>query len=294
MAKWWVSEGLNSLLSEVNARWPKRSKASDGSIGDTAHSARASDHNPRANGEVCARDFTANGIDANWFAEYLRSRSLNGDKRIKYIIWNRRIFNPSVSKEWRKYTGSNAHTHHVHVSVVPGCGKSPGWGLVTSNPITSSSGKVITPASNSGIIARRPDILPVIKRGVRNPWVGLLQRCLEIHVDEQFGTDTQKSVTNWQYSQKIPNHGIVDQLTWASLLTKGGIIQKGDEGQYVALLQNFCGFRPGSGLDEDFGNATELRFKGIQKWAGIDQDGRCGNDGRKALAGLIKPLTTST
>jgi hypothetical protein len=37
---------------------------------------------------------------------------------VKYIISNRRIFNPSVSLAWRTYTGSNPHDHHMHVSIL--------------------------------------------------------------------------------------------------------------------------------------------------------------------------------
>lgn len=38
------------------------------------------------------------------------------DRNIKYIIWNRKIWNPSISNEWRDYNGENPHTSHVHVS----------------------------------------------------------------------------------------------------------------------------------------------------------------------------------
>lgn len=38
------------------------------------------------------------------------------ERNIKYIIWNRKIWNPSVSNEWRDYNGENPHTSHVHVS----------------------------------------------------------------------------------------------------------------------------------------------------------------------------------
>jgi hypothetical protein len=69
-------------------------------------------------GVVSALDLThdpKNGFDSYAFAEHLRRTK---DPRIKYVISNRRIFS-SVTRpwEWRKYTGSNGHTSHVHVSV---------------------------------------------------------------------------------------------------------------------------------------------------------------------------------
>jgi hypothetical protein len=118
--------GGEGLLGEVNARAPNRSKASDGSIGDAAHARTRSDHNPcGCCGVVCARDFThdpGGGFDADAFAEWLRGRVLAGEEpRLRYVIWNRRIFSGLGQKAapgiWRPYEGTNPHTHHVHVSV---------------------------------------------------------------------------------------------------------------------------------------------------------------------------------
>ena len=124
--RWRVAVSLNTLLGQVNAMAPGRSKASDGSIGDPAHQSRNSDHNPwivdGGVGVVTARDFThdpAHGCDANQIAEKIRA---SRDPRVKYIIWNRRIASSSpiggvAAWEWRRYTGANGHTHHVHLSV---------------------------------------------------------------------------------------------------------------------------------------------------------------------------------
>lgn len=115
---WRVAKSLDKLLAQINEKFPNRSKVSDGSIGDAAHSARESDHNPLPNGVVCARDYThdpAHGFDSYAFADELR---LARDPRVKYIISNRRISNPDIQGgAWRTYTGSNPHDHHVHVSV---------------------------------------------------------------------------------------------------------------------------------------------------------------------------------
>ena len=45
-AAWIVAPSLDALLAQLNALAPGRSRASDGSIGDAAHAARTSNHNP--------------------------------------------------------------------------------------------------------------------------------------------------------------------------------------------------------------------------------------------------------
>jgi hypothetical protein len=119
---WRIAPALETLRAEINRAAPDRSKVSDGGIGDVAHSARVSDHNPcKCCGTVCARDFTndpAGGLDAEALARWLVERL---DPRVKYVIWNRRIASgvkqahpPGV---WRRYTGADPHTGHLHLSV---------------------------------------------------------------------------------------------------------------------------------------------------------------------------------
>ena len=71
---------------------PGRNKASDGTIGDAAHQATSSDHNPRlirglgATPVVTAADIThdpARGADMAAVTEELR---VSQDSRIKYVI----------------------------------------------------------------------------------------------------------------------------------------------------------------------------------------------------------------
>jgi hypothetical protein len=126
---WRVAQCLLTLRNQINQRAPNRNKASDGTIGDRRHcsgSPRASDHCAwiidGAHGVVSAMDIThdpAHGCDANALAEAIRDAR---DPRVKYIIWNRRIANSSPiggqpAWAWRNYTGSNGHTHHIHISV---------------------------------------------------------------------------------------------------------------------------------------------------------------------------------
>ena len=118
-----------SALAEATAVFPGRSTASDGCCGDLAHQARVSDHNPYtgayapARGYALAFDLThdpAHGCDAHAWADALRERCRVGtEKRVKYIISNRRIASVIGDWVWRPYTGSNPHDHHAHVSIEP-------------------------------------------------------------------------------------------------------------------------------------------------------------------------------
>ncbi len=119
---WRVAKSLLVLRGQVSFRWPLRSKISDGTIGDPAHSSRVSDHNPNEAGVVCALDITndpVHGPDARKLADLLKAKK---DKRIKYIISARRIaasypVGAFPAWAWRDYHGINAHEHHVHISV---------------------------------------------------------------------------------------------------------------------------------------------------------------------------------
>jgi hypothetical protein len=124
MATWKVALALGVLLDEINQHSPTRSKASDGGIGDARHGARKSDHNPCECCQiVCARDFTHDPprFDSYAFADWLRTRVLAHETRVKYVISNGRIYSGQGQHHapgmWRPYTGSNKHSHHVHVSV---------------------------------------------------------------------------------------------------------------------------------------------------------------------------------
>lgn len=122
---WRVARTLETLRGEIDKAAPRRNKASDGSIGDAAHSSRTSDHNPNGAGVVRARDFThdpAGGLDCFALASHLvgllgKHPGLRGGA---YIIWQGRIISTDrLGEGWRKYTGSNPHNHHLHLS----CGR---------------------------------------------------------------------------------------------------------------------------------------------------------------------------
>ena len=119
---WRPARSLIRLRDQINQAAPHRSKASDGTIGDTAHAIRNSDHNPwvkdGAIGVVTAIDITQDPEDGCDAEEIVQALVHSRDPRIKYIIWNRRIISSQVRPwTWRNYTGSNPHTKHFHLSV---------------------------------------------------------------------------------------------------------------------------------------------------------------------------------
>jgi hypothetical protein len=114
---------LDVLRDQIDAIAPARSKASDGWIGDPAHAARKSDHNPDLYGIVHARDITHdpdNGADMHHLFDALR---VDRDPRISYVIhyglWYSSYPRPGRDA-WQvvPYTGTNAHLKHLHISVV--------------------------------------------------------------------------------------------------------------------------------------------------------------------------------
>jgi hypothetical protein len=134
---WRMAESLDVLRRQFNTRYPNRSKASDGGIGDAAHASRSSDHNPwytkGGMGIVTARDFThdpAAGMDIDRLTDELAA---SRDPRIKYIIANGYILDSRPGNNpwrWMRYSGSNPHTKHFHLSVMPElCDDARPWNL---------------------------------------------------------------------------------------------------------------------------------------------------------------------
>jgi hypothetical protein len=123
MPRWRLAKSLEQLRATINEEFPGRSRVSDGSIGDSAHASRKSDHNPNEDGVVTAIDIThdpKSGCTGNRLAEAFVS---NQDPRIKYIIWDKRIIKSYKDTAgiapwtWQRYTGSNNHSKHIHISV---------------------------------------------------------------------------------------------------------------------------------------------------------------------------------
>ncbi len=120
---WRVANSILGLIGAVNVLAPGRSTASDGTIGDAAHSSRTSDHNPNVYGVVTAADIThdpSRGADMHQISETIRKER---DHRVKYVIFDKQIFASYATSArkpwtWGAYSGVNTHEKHMHLSVV--------------------------------------------------------------------------------------------------------------------------------------------------------------------------------
>lgn len=126
MARPRLVAGGVTLRDQVNKKWPSRSKRSDGWIGDSAHQARNSDHNPDKNGWVHAIDIDHNFLGSNRgapeaerFANQLIQLAREGKDsgRLKYVVYNNRIASGTHRNQyWTWRAGNWGHTQHIHVS----------------------------------------------------------------------------------------------------------------------------------------------------------------------------------
>lgn len=104
-----------AVLKQATALAPTRKKASDGLLPSAAHikASPNSDHN-----SGLAVDLTHDpkkGIDCAEIFEKLKE-----DKRVSYLIFNGKIWSKEKAKQGnRKYTGSNPHNKHLHISIEP-------------------------------------------------------------------------------------------------------------------------------------------------------------------------------
>lgn len=211
---WRMAKSLEVLRGQVNSRYPGRSTAADGGIGDEAHASRSSDHNPWVQdgkmGVVTARDFTndpAHGVSSEALASAILKAQ---DPRLKYVISNRKIGSGPKGPQpgvWRKYTGANPHDHHFHISV------NDSKALYDSEKPWDLSG-VGQAVADPG---PQPSSQPFLKRGAKGAAVKQLQVLLGITADGDFGPKTEAKVKEFQKSKGLVADGKVGTYTWAQL-----------------------------------------------------------------------------
>ncbi|MFG3710873.1 peptidoglycan-binding protein [Micromonospora sp. NPDC047730] len=229
-APWVLVAWAEQFRSELNAIAPKRDKASDGSIGDQAHQGSRSGHNPDETGraersdadrinEVRAidvdKDLRVTGLTAEMIVAYLVGRCRAGrERRLIYIIFNRTIWSASTGWQARRYTGSNPHDRHIHLSGHPdGDNDRRPFGLA------SLVGKTPKPPASPKPVALGSRTLKI---GARGSDVGDLQELLnkrgaKINIDDDFGPATQAAVRSFQKARRLSVDGLAGPQTVGAL-----------------------------------------------------------------------------
>ena len=161
VASWVLVPCLVQGRNEFNAVAPNRDKGADGSIGDTAHADRSSDHNPDETGrtpqedadsinEVRALDVDSTGPwpdgkggqQGGWFDRKILDivdeqkrlwLSIDDKCWLQNIIWRGKVY--SLSNDWKPvpHTGADGHFDHAHFSAraITGCeNDTRPWGVL--------------------------------------------------------------------------------------------------------------------------------------------------------------------
>lgn len=224
MTTWKPAPVLIVARDDVNRTWPGRDHASDGIIGDAAHAAGTSDHNPDSRGVVHAEDFDTGGIAPMVLvAALIRHPSTN------YVIHNRTIYSRIRDMAPHVYTGSDPHTGHIH------------WSILYTTAAENSGQHLILDGTTATTTVATGSMtpMPVLRLGSTHQAVHTLQAVLRtqgwnLANDGIFGQQTLGAVRNFQAQHHLGVDGIVGPRTWAALaqaiLTYWGFSTQGIDG----------------------------------------------------------------
>lgn len=103
-----------AVLRQATALAPNRKKASDGLLPSAAHIKASPDSDHNTGLAVDLTHDPKHGIDCADIFEKLKE-----DKRVDYLIFQGKIWSRKRAAEGnRKYSGSNPHNKHLHISIV--------------------------------------------------------------------------------------------------------------------------------------------------------------------------------
>lgn len=237
--------------ADINAAWPARLSVanghdSDGWIGDTAHQAKTSDHNPDARGIVHAIDVDVDMVDpVRLLAAILRHPST------RYAIFHDRIYHVSNHFQAAHYTG--VYHHHMHWSIEHATAAEN-----SDVRLDIAGGQPARPPAGGGMTR-----FPVLRRNtnVVSSAVKTLQRCARtlggtLTVDGKFGGYTRGWVLGFQHAHGLTADGVVGSQTWCAIAQ--------------ALLNRF-GY--GLAVDGKWGPHTLAATLAFQTGHGLTADG---------------------
>ena len=220
MANWFLNAFLSSFRAQVDKRFPKRTRGSEGTIADRAHELTISQHNDDSDGSVDAWDLDVNllgsnqpeGSDAERKAMYALLGEFQKQPQAQLWIYRGQIANADVDN-WRKrpYTGANAHRKHGHLQSRQS---------KETQRYTGNLDKVID-AVNAKPSSKGPKPgSRTLKKGMTGEDVGYLQRWLGVKDDGDFGPATEERVRWYQGMRDLTVDGVVGSRTWAEMGVK--------------------------------------------------------------------------
>lgn len=206
---------LDEGHAQLNERFPKRDKKSDGLWGDRSHQASKSSHNGDKSGnpewrdgdskdEVRARDWDKDLKDAETgttMEQVVQEWVLlcrNGKMWwIRYIIYNGRIWHQNDGFKTHTYKGKNKHSEHVHVnsdfSQKTDELKGTDWGLKNFRRKKPPTPKPVKPSIPTK---------PPVESTPAKPAVPKLPK--DVNTDGVLGPDTVKL---WRYHMNVNVRG---------------------------------------------------------------------------------------
>lgn len=207
-----------------------------GWIGDVSHQQEQSDHNPDSVGNVHAIDPMLRGTRA----EKIVTAALEHPGDLEYIIHNGVIWSRSSGtlvkgSRGRKYTGSNPHRDHVHMSgrhgsahYSPATGtgydlsaeaSTPTFNLLPTPPPPKPKPPAPTPSPSGHkpgtrqLYATTPTMkgedVTYVQKFIGTRWCGV--------ADGDFGTHTKAGVIRYQRMRGLKADGAVGPVTWHNM-----------------------------------------------------------------------------
>jgi hypothetical protein len=229
MSGWVLVPCLVALRREIDRVAPGRDRRSDGTIGDAAHQRSVSDHNDDEVGRVPVRDADSKhevhaldvdadlrtpGVTMAGIVDKIVKRCRAGkEKRLTYIIFNRKIW--SASRGWaeRAYTGASPHTEHAHFSA----------SYVTAHESdTSPWGIAGTAGTGDDMLIEQGDSGELVKT-----WQHFLNRLgFKLEVDGDAGPKTMAAIQAFRES-KLSSPKKYDYLTgWTAFAMIEALAEK--------------------------------------------------------------------
>lgn len=218
---WRLAPTLVQFRKEVNEHYPLRDKTSDGTLGNAAHAASVSDHNPDSRGVVCAIDIDED-VDGSKTTVYPRfnpgqalatvvDRVLELARagqlpQLNYVIYEGRIWSRRTGFTPKVYTGVNAHDHHGHFSVYHDprlADLLTPWNIAPKAPVKP---RISLTAVNRALIAGGAG--PDLGGGTND--VQQLQRLLGIEADGLVGPATRDAVWEYLRTHNLPQLRVGD------------------------------------------------------------------------------------